>query len=131
MNKDLKQGLAIGVAFAALVSLMPTKAEATESERCISSFHVDRIERKDNRTLIFHMRNGQMWTNELFSPLFGFDNDPLIFERGRPSTTQYCYMDRVGVLQRPYSVHMGNPFTSSLGYFVSIDGPGELPEGIE
>ena len=130
MNKDLKHGLIIGVAFASLVALMPSKADATESERCISSFNVDRIERKDGRTLIFHMRNGQMWTNELFSPLFGFDNDPLIFERGRPSTTQYCYMDRVGVVQRPYSL-MGNPYSSSLGYFVSIDGPGELPEGIE
>jgi len=30
MNKDLKQGLMIGVAFASLVALMPTKAQAKE-----------------------------------------------------------------------------------------------------
>ena len=30
MNKDMKQGLAIGVAFASLVALMPTKAEAQD-----------------------------------------------------------------------------------------------------
>jgi len=32
MNKDMKQGLAIGVAFASLVAIMPTKAEEVAPE---------------------------------------------------------------------------------------------------
>ena len=32
MNKDIKQGLAIGVAFASLVAMMPTKAEEVAPE---------------------------------------------------------------------------------------------------
>ena len=128
MDKDLKQGLVMGVAFATLVALIPSKADASQTERCISSFKVDRIERQDDDTLIFHMRNGRIWENRLFAPLVGFPNDPLIFERGRPSNTQYCYMDRVGVYNPQWS---SLPFTSSLGYFVSIDGFCDLPEGIE
>ncbi len=50
-----------------------------------------------------------------------------MFEQ-RPSTGQYCCMDRVGLLVRPF---MGNPFTASLGYFVEVEGFGEMPEGIQ
>jgi hypothetical protein len=73
---------------------------------------------KDKNTLLFTMRNGTRYENKLTGLLFGFSGDPLVFEQ-RPSTGQYCRMDRVGLLVRPF---MGNPFTASLGYFVEVDG---------
>ena len=82
---------------------------------------------KDKNTLLFTMRNGTQYENKLTASLFGFKRDPLVFEQ-RPSTGQYCRMDRVGLLVRPF---MGNPFTESLGYFVEAEGFGEMPEGIQ
>ena len=100
---------------------------AVAQDRCLPSRSIDRVDMKDKNTLLFTMRNGTQYENKLTGSLFGFSGDPLVFEQ-RPSTGQYCRMDRVGLLARPF---MGNPFTASLGYFVEVEGLGELPEGIE
>ena len=100
---------------------------AVAQDRCLPSRSIDRVDMKDKNTLLFTMRNGTQYENKLTGSLFGFSGDPLVFEQ-RPSTGQYCRMDRVGLLARPI---MGNPFTASLGYFVEVEGLGELPEGIE
>ena len=99
---------------------------AVAQDRCLPSRSIDRVDMKDKNTLLFTMRNGTQYENKLTGSLFGFSGDPLIFEQ-RPSTGQYCRMDRVGLLVSP----MGNPFTASLGYFVEVDGFGDMPEGIE
>jgi hypothetical protein len=56
MTKDLKQGLALGVAFASLVALMPTKAQAqdiTDDELCEKAvaYSVKYIPEEDGLTL--------------------------------------------------------------------------------
>ena len=124
MNKNTKQGLALGVAFAALVSVMPTKAEA--QDRCIPEFSVDRIEVEDRNTLRFEMRNGDVYLNKLSGSLSGSYNfDPLVFDRTHRSA-QYCRMDRVGILDRiarptyPFQNH-SLMFTASLGEFVKVE----------
>ena len=99
---------------------------AAAQDRCLPSRSVDRVDVKDKNTLLFTMRNGTQYENKLTGSLFGFSGDPLIFEQ-RPATGQYCRMDRVGLLMRPFT---GNPFTASLGYFIEVDGLGEMPEGI-
>ena len=58
---------------------------------------------------------------------FGFSGDPQVFAQ-RPSTGQYCRIDRVGLLVRPF---MGNPVTTSLACFVEVEGFGDMPEGIQ
>ena len=100
---------------------------AVAQDRCLPSRSIDRVDMKDKNTLLFTMRNGTQYENKLTGSLFGFSGDPLVFEQ-RPSTGQYCRMDRVGLLVRPF---MGNPFTASLGYFVEVEGFGDMPEGIE
>ena len=100
---------------------------AVAQDRCIPSRSIDRVDMKDKNTLLFTMRNGTQYENKLTGSLFGFSGDPLVFEQ-RPSTGHYCRMDRVGLLVRPV---MGNPFTASLGYFVELQGFGDMPEGIE
>ena len=99
---------------------------ALAQDRCLHSRSIDRVDMKDKNTLLFTMRNGTQYENKLTGSLFGFGSDPLVFEQ-RPSTGQYCRMDRVGLLVRPF---MGNPFTASLGYFVEVQGFGDMPEGI-
>ena len=100
---------------------------AVAQDRCLPSRSIDRVDMKDKNTLLFTMRNGTQYENKLTGSLFGFTSDPLVFEQ-RPSTGQYCRMDRVGLLVRPL---MGSPFTASLGYFVEVEGFGDMPEGIE
>ena len=122
MTKDLKQGLALGVAFAALVSVMPTKAEPIE-ERCIPELSVDQIRRDGNDALLFEMRNGDVYRNELRGGrLYGLKGDPLIFDRTHRSS-QYCNLDRVGVYNppvRPHFPHFSGSFSASLGKFVKV-----------
>ena len=100
---------------------------AVAQDRCLPSRSIDRVDMKDKNTLLFTMRNGTQHENKLTGSLFGFKRDPFVFEQ-RPSTGQYCRMDRVGLLVRLF---MGNPFTASLGYFVEVEGFGEMPEGIQ
>ena len=100
---------------------------AVAQDRCLPSRSIDRVDMKDKNTLLFTMRNGTQYENKLTGSLFGFSGDPLVFEQ-RPSTGQYCRMDRVGLLVRPF---MGNLFTASLVYFVEVEGFGEMPEGIQ
>ena len=128
MSKDLQEGLGLGIIFALMVAVWSTDAVA-HGERCIPSTTVDRVDIIDRQTLEFHMRNGQVYRNTLFGTLVGSTSDPLIFERGRPSVTQYCRMDSVGTFG--WVASAVNPFTSSLGYFEPVEGFGELPEGIE
>ena len=96
-------------------------------DRCLPSRSIDRVDVKDKNTLLFTMRNGTQYENKLTGSLFGFSRDPLVFEQ-RPYTGQQCRMDRVGLLARPF---MGNRFTASLGYFVEVDGFGDMPEDID
>ena len=58
---------------------------------------------------------------------FGLSGDPQVFAQ-RPSTGQYCRMDRVGLLVRPFT---GNPVTASLASCVEVKGFGDMLEGIE
>ena len=126
MNKDLKQGLAIGIVFAAAVAAMsPIGAEA--SERCLSSASVERIDIEDRQTLRFEMRNGDVYLNKLNGSLMGSTFDTLTIER-RPSTTQYCRMDRVGTIDPitrpnfPLPGRFGNiPYSASLGDFELVE----------
>jgi len=121
MNKDMKQGLAIGVVFAALVSAMPTKAEEEIGERCIPELFVDRIVRDGNDALLFEMRNGDVYRNELRAGrLYGLKGDPLVFDRTHRSS-QYCNLDRVGVFNRMTMPHIATSLSASLGYFVKVE----------
>ncbi len=100
---------------------------AVAQDRCLYSRSIDRVDMKDKNTLLCTMRNGMQYENKLTGSLFGFSGDPLVFEQ-RASSSRYCRMDRVGLLVRPF---MGNPFTAPLGYFVKVEGFGDMPEGIE
>ncbi len=123
MNKDMKHGLAIGVVFAALVSAMPTKADEEIGERCIPELSVDRIVRDGNDALLFEMRNGDVYRNELRAGrLYGMKGDPLIFDRTHRSS-QYCNLDRVGIYNPPVTRPnaISTSFSGSLGRFVKVE----------
>ena len=124
MNKDLKTGLALGVAFSALVSVMPTKADDTipqDGQRCIPELSVDQIRRDGNDALLFEMRNGDVYRNELRSGrLYGMKGDPLIIDRTHRSA-QYCNLDRVGVYNPVLRPHYNSSFSASLGKFFKVE----------
>ena len=100
---------------------------AVAQDRCLPSRSIDRVNVKDKNTLLFTMRNGTQYENNLTGSLFGSSRDPLVFEQ-RPSTSQHCRMDRVGLLARPF---MGNRFTAFLGYFVEVEGFGNMPGDVD
>ena len=107
--------------------IMVLSLAVVAQDRCLPSRSIDRVDVKDKNSLLFTMRNGTQYENKLTGSLFGFSRDPLVFEQ-RPSTGQHCRMDRVGILARPF---MGNRFTASLGYFVEVEGFGDMPEDID
>ena len=47
--------------------------------------------------------------------------DPLVFEQR--IHYRYCRMHRIAL-----KAFMGNPFTASRGYFVKVEGFGDMPE---
>ena len=122
MNKDMKQGLAIGVVFAAAVAAVtPIGSEA--GERCLPEAAVDRIDIEDRQTLRFEMRNGDVYRNKLQGSLMGSKFDTLTIERNHRSA-QYCRMDRVGTIDPvtrpgyPLPNQWGAlPLSASLGDF--------------
>ena len=97
---------------------------AVAQDRCLHSRSIDRVDMKDKNTLLFTMRSATQYENKLTGSLFGFSGDPLVFEQ-RPSTSRYCRMHRIGLLVKPF---MGNPFTASRGYFVKVEGFGDMPQ---
>ena len=124
MNRDMKEGLGIGLVFAALIGVMSTETQA--EERCIPEASVDRIEVVDRRTLRFEMRNGDVYLNKLNGSLNGsFNFDPLVFDRTHRSA-QYCRLDGVGVadrISRPgIPGRFGSlPLSASLGNFELVE----------
>jgi len=106
-NKDLKEQEA--PAFLEPVELV--------GRQCIYSAHVKQIEALDNDTLAFHMRNGEVWHNNLRGNLFGTLSRPLVMER--MFGNKYCCHDRVGVLERDVPSAFF-PYTANLGTFLLV-----------
>ena len=127
MDKDLKQGLALGVAFAALVSVMPSKAhhgggddhDHEKGERCIPSLAVRNVDVQDRNTLRFEMISGDVYINRLSGSLSNsFGMDPLVFDHHYDSA-QYCKFDSVGLKDR-FPRNDSMIFTASLGRFEKV-----------
>lgn len=92
--------------------------EATPQKRCLQITRIFRSEIVDDRTILFHMRDGAIWKNELPNKCYG-----LRMQGGFGYTTpldRLCDLDIIQVLGGAFSV-------CGLGHFEAY----EPPEGIE
>jgi hypothetical protein len=93
-------------------------AEANETRNCVDLMRIDRTEVVDDDTVLFYMRNGTVYRNELTSscPTLGFEERFMY----RTVLTQLCDIDVITVLQ---DVGFGFMPTAScgLGKFEPID----------
>jgi hypothetical protein len=93
-------------------------SESNEMRNCVDLMRIDRTEVVDNDTVLFYMRNGDVYRNELKNacPTLGFEERFMY----RTTLTQLCDIDVITVLQ---DVGFGFLPTVScgLGKFEPID----------
>ena len=91
---------------------------AEEPARCITLSRIDRTEVIDDRTIAFHMRNGDIYLNRL-------DRACRNLDRGRPfsyrtSTSQLCSVDVITILEE-FGVGLSPGASCGLGLFEPSD----------
>jgi hypothetical protein len=93
-------------------------SDPQETRNCVDLLRIDHTEVVDNDTLLFYMRNGRVYRNELrhSCPTLGFEERFMY----RTALTQLCDVDVITVLQ---DVGFGFMPTAScgLGKFEPID----------
>jgi hypothetical protein len=93
-----------------------SKAESTP-ERCISLLSLERTDVVDDRTIIFHMRNGRMYLNHLSRECPGLAREKRFMYS--PTSTKLCEVDAVTVIEE-WGFGFTRGFTCSLGPFQPI-----------
>jgi len=103
-------------------------AAAGRPERCITLNRLDRTEVIDDRTIVFHMRGGGLYLNNL-------DREcPGLAREGRfmysPTGNRLCSLDTVTVLEQ-WGFGLTRGFTCSLGEFhpITVADLAELKRG--
>lgn len=86
-------------------------------ERCITLNRVDRTEVIDDRTLIFHMRGGDIFLNHLARECPGLKREERFMYS--PTGNRLCDVDTVTVLEQ-WGFGLTRGFTCSLGEFHPI-----------
>lgn len=97
-------------------------------ERCISLDRVDRTEVIDDRTIVFHMRNGGIYLNNLETECPGLKREERFMYS--PTSNRLCNIDTVTVLEN-LGFGLTRGFTCTLGRFHPISDAdlGELKRG--
>jgi hypothetical protein len=83
-------------------------------QRCISLLNLDRTDVVDNRTILFHMRNGRIYLNHLSRDCPGLEREKRFMYS--PTSTQLCEVDGVTVIEK-WGFGFTRGFTCSLGEF--------------
>jgi hypothetical protein len=98
-------------------------------ERCIALNRVDHTDVIDDRTLIFHMRNGAMYLNHLDRECPGLKREERFMYS--PTSNRLCNVDTVTVLE-DWGFGLTRGFTCTLGNFhpISEADLAELKRGI-
>jgi hypothetical protein len=108
------------LAVACAPALAQDDAAEQSPSRCISLPDLERTDVIDNRTLIFHMRDGALYLNHLERACPGLKRDRLFMYS--PTSTQLCAVDGVTVIEkRPFGFTRG--FTCALGEFNPLTQP--------
>lgn len=94
-------------------------AVGTSAERCLSLASIRRTEVIDDDTIIFHMRAGRTFLNQLPRTCPGLErNEQFMYE---VSTSRLCSTDWITVLERFGGLGPSRGFTCRLGEFFAID----------
>jgi hypothetical protein len=83
-------------------------------QRCIALPNLERTDVLDNRTILFHMRNGQIYLNHLSRECPGLAREKRFMYS--PTSTQLCEIDAVTVIEK-WGFGFTRGFTCSLGEF--------------
>lgn len=114
----------LATAFAAIgahpVLAQEDSKAASTPERCISLLSLERTDVVDDRTIIFHMRNGRMYLNHLSRECPGLAREKRFMYS--PTSTKLCEVDAVTVIEK-WGFGFTRGFTCSLGPFHPISQP--------
>jgi hypothetical protein len=112
---------ALGALSALVVVAGPARSagEATnDTLSCVSLMRIESTHAVDDQTILFYMRNGDIYLNSLSSRAFGLSrNRPFMY---KTSTGQLCNHDIITVLE-PIGIGFMQGSWSSLGKFVPTD----------
>jgi hypothetical protein len=101
-----------------VVGIGPAAAQSDPGpERCISLNRVDRTEVIDDRTLIFHMRNGTIYLNHLERECPGLRREERFMYS--PTGNRLCDVDTITVLEQ-WGFGLTRGFTCGLAEFHPI-----------
>ncbi|HEX6993138.1 MAG TPA: hypothetical protein VF339_03235 [Gammaproteobacteria bacterium] len=116
--------IGIVLSFGAGASLAQDSAEESDvaaasdvPERCITLNRVERTEVIDDRTLVFHMRGGGLYLNNLDRECPGLKREERFMYS--PTGNRLCSIDTVTVLEQ-WAFGLTRGFTCSLGMFHPI-----------
>lgn len=87
---------------------------ATSPKRCIFLPNLDRTDVIDDRTIVFHMRNGTLYLNHLSRDCPGLKREKRFMYS--PTSSQLCAIDGVTVIEK-WGFGFTRGFTCSLGEF--------------
>lgn len=112
---------AIGVLSTLVIMTGPAwgaAASAEDTVSCVNLRRIDRTQAIDEQTIVFYMRNGDMYVNHLSNRAVGLThNRPFMY---KTSTGQLCDNDIITVLE-PLGFGYTEGSWSALGKFVPTD----------
>lgn len=93
-------------------------ADSAAALRCVNLMRIERTQAVDDQTILFYMRNGDIYVNRLSNRASGLSrNRPFMY---KTSTGQLCHHDIITVLE-PLGFGYMEGSWSSLGKFVPTD----------
>jgi hypothetical protein len=124
MRKSLAGTIIAGGLAAAMATTTQAQGEprqATDGEapnrHCLSISRIDRIEKVDDQTLIFHMHGNKKYINHLPYRCGGLKRNSFLHET---SLNSYCDLDTISVIDTSLGMRLGS---CPLGPFEPYTGP--------
>ena len=118
MNTTLKT--ALGIVSALVIAAGAAHAAGTDAEtvNCVNLNRIDHTQVVDNRTILFYMRDGTIYSNRLAHPVPGLESNRAFMYRA--ATSRLCNVDAVTVLEN-WGFGLTAGATGTLGKFTAID----------
>ena len=118
MNDRLRLLQAIGSILLALTAMPLHPADGDEPVRCVSLKRIDRTEVIDDRTIVFHMKGGDIYVNQFDRACPNLDRNRAFSYR--TSTGQICSVDSITVLEN-FGFGLRRGASCGLNEFVPAD----------
>lgn len=110
MRNSIVSAFTTGGLVTAMTLLAQTGVQAAErseerERRCLSISRIDRIEKVDDQTLVFHMHGNEKYINHLPYRCHGLKHNSFLHET---SLNSYCDLDIISVVDTSLGMRLGS-----------------------